>query len=140
MSLTHEQMDQKMNEHFGYEMRDDVEGVLSTLDAQPVHDIVGWPLGPSRDHKAIRHFYETMYGDLSDGKITCIRRLYGEDFLVDESMWEGKAPGAPFGVEGRGRPLKFRLLHVVEYTKEGQMKSEQVWVDMASIIQQLPKE
>lgn len=140
MSITPQQMDQKMDEHFGYEMRDDVEGVLSTLAPDPVHDIVGWPHGPSRDHEAIRRFYETMYSDLSEGKVTCIRRLYGDNFLVDESLWEGVAPGRPFGIEGRGRPLKFRLLHVVEYTDSGQMQSEQVWVDLSAIIQQLPKE
>jgi hypothetical protein len=27
MSLTHEEMDQKIDEHFGFEARDDVEGV-----------------------------------------------------------------------------------------------------------------
>ena len=140
MGVTRQQMDQKIDEHFGFEARDDVEGVLSTLTEDAVHDIVGWPTGPSRDHKAMRRFYETMYSDLAEGKITCIRRLYGDSFLVDESLWEGVAVGAPFGVEGKGRPLKFRLLHVVEYADSGQMKSEQVWVDLAAIIQQLPKE
>jgi hypothetical protein len=35
--------------------------------------------------------------------------------------------------------LAFRLLHVVEFTQDGNIKRENVWVDLASIIQQLPQ-
>ena len=38
--------------------------------------------------------------------------------MVDESLWSGRAPGKPFGLEGRGRPLEFRLLHVVEFCRQ----------------------
>jgi len=138
MSFTPEQMDRKIDEHFGYEARDDIDGVLATLAPDAVHDIVGWPLGPSLGREAARRFYETLFADLAEGKVTPKRRLYGSDFLVDESFWEGTAPGRPFGIEGRGRPLSFRLLHVVEFTGEGQIQKEQVWVDLAAILQQLP--
>jgi uncharacterized protein len=137
MPLTREQMDQRMDEHFGYEARDDIDGVLATLAPDAVHDIVGWPQGPSHGREAARKFYETLFVDLAEGKATSRRRLYGDDFLVDESFWEGTAPGRPFGFEGKGRPLSFRLLHVVEFTGEGQIQREQVWVDMAAIAQQL---
>jgi hypothetical protein len=63
-----------------------------------------------------------------------------ENFLVDESTWEGRAPGRPFGLEGRNRPLKFRLLHVVEFNARGELQRENVWVDLAAIIQQLPQD
>ena len=138
MPLTQEQMDQKIDEHFGYEARDDIDGVLATLAPDAVHDIVGWPLGPTHGREAARKFYETLFADLAEGRVTPTRRLYGNDFLVDESFWEGTAPGRPFGLEGKGRPLSFRLLHVVEFGGEGQIQKEQVWVDMAAIVQQLP--
>ena len=49
--------------------------------------------------------------------------------------------GRPFGLDGRDRPLKFRLLHVVEFTPDGgQIQREQVWLDMAAIMQQLPQD
>ena len=32
-----------------------------------------------------------------------------------------------------------RLLHVVEYAADGRMKRENVWIDLASILQQLPQ-
>ena len=139
MALSRAQMDRMIDEHFGYEARDDVEGVLSTLTPDAEHDIVGSPTGPTRGPEGARPFYEQLFADLSDGQIQTVRRLYGEDFLVDESIWRGRAPGRPFGVEGKDRPLEFRLLHVVEYAPDGRMKRENVWVDMAAILQQLPQ-
>jgi hypothetical protein len=141
MALTREQMDRKIDEHFGFEADDDVEGVLATLAPDATHDIVGYPTGPTHGREKARQFYVGLFGDLSESRVKPLRRLYGENFLVDESLWEGRAPGRPFGIEGRDRPLKFRLLHVVEFTPDGQhIQREQVWVDMAAIMQQLPRE
>lgn len=137
MKLTPQEMDQKIDEHFAYEANDDVAGVLATLTPDAVHDIVGLPTGPTQNRDDIRNFYESLFSDLSDGGVKPLRRLYGDQFMVDESLWEGRAPGRPFGIEGKNRPLAFRLLHVVEFSDEGQIRREQVWLDMMSIIQQL---
>ena len=135
--LAREIMDAKLDEHFGFEQRDDVEGVLSTLTDDVEHDIVGWPAGPSRGRDATRGFYEALFADLADGQVRSVRRLYGERFMVDESIWSGIAVGRPFGFEGRGRPLEFRLLHVLEFADNGQITRENVWLDSAAIAQQL---
>ena len=135
--LTREMMDAKLDEHFGFEQRDDVEGVLSTLVDDVEHDIVGWPAGPSLGREATRAFYEATFADLADGKVRSVRRLHGESFMVDESIWSGTAVGHPFGFEGRGRPLEFRLLHVLEFAEDGRIAREQVWLDSAAIAQQL---
>jgi predicted ester cyclase len=137
MNLSPEEMDQKIDEHFDFEARDDVEGVLATLAPDVTHDIVGWPTGPTYGQENARAFYEALFADLADGKVTSTKRLYGDGFMVDESIWEGTAPGRPFGIEGKGRPLRFRLLHVVEFTEDGQIQRENVWVDLAAIIRQL---
>ncbi|MGE0723372.1 MAG: ester cyclase [Alphaproteobacteria bacterium] len=138
MALTREAMDRRIDEHFGFEASDDVAGVLATMSPEVEHDIVGWPTGPTHGREAARPFYEALFADLSDGKVECVKRLYGDDFLVDESIWRGRATGRPFGLEGRGRPLAFRLLHVVEFTAEGDIRRENVWVDLAAITRQLP--
>jgi hypothetical protein len=141
MPLTAAEMDRKLDEHFGFEATDNVEGVLATLAPDATHDIVGYPTGPTYGRANARAFYEQMFADLAESKVTVVKRLYGDNFLVDESLWEGRAPGTPFGLEGRNRPLKFRLLHVLEFTEDGtQIQREQVWVDLAAIIQQLPPE
>lgn len=137
MPLSREEMDRKLDEHFGFEASDDVDGVLATLTDDVEHDIVGWPTGPTLGREAPRGFYETLFADLSDGRVRSLRRLYGDNFMVDDAVWTGKAPGRPFGIEGRGRPLEFRLLHVIEFADAGDIKRENVWVDLASIQQQL---
>jgi hypothetical protein len=139
MALTPSQMDHKIDEHFQFECQDNVDGVLATLAPDVEHDIVGAPGGPTFGRGNARGFYEGLFSDLSDGKVRCLRRLYGENFLVDESLWSGKAPGRPFGLEGKGRPLEFRLLHVIEFASSGDIKRENVWLDFASITQQLPQ-
>lgn len=140
MAITRAEMDLEIDRHFGFEAQDDVAGVLSTLAADVEHDIVGWPTGPAHGRDAARPFYETLFADLADGKVECRKRLYGENFLIDESHWRGRAPGRPFGIEGRNRPLEFRLLHVIEFKRGGAIVREQVWVDLAAIIGQLPQD
>jgi predicted ester cyclase len=138
MPLTANQMNRQLDEHFGFESRDDVEGVLATLAPDVVHDIVGSPTGPTHGREAARGFYVQLFADLSEGNVQSLRRLHGHNFIVDESLWCGTAPGRPFGVEGLGRPLEFRLLHVMEFAECGAITRENVWVDMAAILRQLP--
>ncbi|UTP38002.1 ester cyclase [Phenylobacterium sp. LH3H17] len=140
MTISREQMDAKMDEHFGFEARDDVEGVLATLTHDVEHDIVGWPTGPTLGREGARPFYETLFGDLADGRIETKKRLYGDGFMVDDSYWRGRAVGMPFGLQGRDRPLEFRLLHVVEFDGGGDISRENVWLDLAAIMRQLPQD
>ena len=140
MALTRAEMDKKIDEHFDFEARDDVDGVLATLSPDVEHDIVGSPSGPTHGREGARAFYVGLFSDLAESNAEAIRRLYGEDFVVDESLWRGRAPGMPFGLEGRNRPLEFRLLHVVQFAENGDIKRENVWIDFAAILQQLPQE
>jgi len=140
MPLTPAQMDAKMDEHFGFEARDDIDGVLATLTADVDHDVVGWPTGPAKGRAQARPFYEALFADLSDGQVESLRRYYGDGFMVDESLWKGRAPGRPFGLDGKDRPLAFRLLHVVEFTDAGAIRRENVWIDLAAVIAQLPQD
>jgi len=133
-------MDRAIDEHFGYEAADDIEGVLATLAPDVTHDIVGWPSGPTYGRENARPFYKAAFADFAESKVTCTKRLYGDNFLVDESVWEGKAKGRPFGLDGKGRPVRFRLVHVLEFAEDGKIKRENVWVDLAALIQQLPPE
>lgn len=137
MTLTPAQMDAKLDEHFAFEAADNVEGVLATLADNVEHDIVGWPPGPAHSHAEVRAFYEALFADLADGQVRSTRRLYGDNFMIDDSVWTGRAPGRPFGIEGRDRPLEFRLLHVLEFAETGDISRENVWIDLAAIQRQL---
>ena len=140
MALSSVEMDAKLDEHFAFEARDDVEGVLATLAVDAEHDVVGSPFGLTRGREAARAFYTAMFSDLSESKVDTVRRLYGTDFVVDESLWRGRAPGMPFGLQGRDRPVEFRLLHIVEFSESGEIARENVWVDFAAILNQLPQD
>lgn len=140
MALTREQMDCKVDEHFRFEAEDDVDGVLATLADEVEHHVIGNPSGPVHGREAARRFYSGLFADLAESRVESLRRLYGADFLVDESLWSGTAPGQPFGLEGRGRPLQFRLLHVVEFNAGGAIRRENVWLDLAAILRQLPQD
>src|SRR5919112_769584 len=133
MALTPAQMDAKLDEHFGFEIADDVEGVLATLTDEVEHDVVGAPSGPTFGRDQARGFYEALFADLADGQVRSTRRLYGDNFMFDDSVWRGRAVGRPFGIEGGGRPLEFRLLHVLEFSDGGEIRRENVWLDLASI-------
>jgi uncharacterized protein len=137
VGLTRNEMDRRLDEHFGFEAADDVEGVLATLTPDVEHDIVGAPTGPTHGREGARGFYENLFADLETGQVKSLRRYYGDDFMVDESLWQGRAPGRPFGFEGRNRDLAFRLLHILEFSETGDIKRENVWIDLATIMQQL---
>ena len=137
MALTRAEMDQKTDEHFGFEARDDVEGVLATLAPDAEHDIVGSPLGRRAGVTGAGVLRRPVRGSIGK-QVETVRRLYGEDFVVDESLWRGRAPGTPFGLEGKNRPLEFRLLHVVQFADNGDIQRENVWIDFAAILKQLP--
>lgn len=130
-------MDDAIEQHFQYEHSDDVDGVVATLSEDVEHDIVGSPLGRTKGRDGARKFYEVMFPDLEEGRTTRLNRYYGDNFMVDESLWEGRAVGAPFGLPGRGRPLKFRLLHVLEFNDSGEIRRENVWFDFPEIWRQL---
>jgi predicted ester cyclase len=92
-----------------------------------VHFLARRPLkrsGPLHGQQAARGFYDTLFADLSGEKVTTLRRYYGPDFVVDESPWEGTAPGTPFGIPGGGRRLSFRLLHIFDMAHDGKIKRE----------------
>jgi predicted ester cyclase len=136
-AISKEQFDRMIDCHFRFEAENDVNGVLDTMSEDVEHDVVGSPLGRLHGRQAARGFYDALFADLSGEKVTTLRRYYGPDFVVDESLWEGTAPGTPFGIPGHGRRIAFRLLHVFDMAPDGKIKRENVWLDLASILQQL---
>ena len=94
-------------------------------------------MGVLHDHAQIRAFYSMLFGDMRGTGVTPVRRLYGEDFVVDEAIWNGHIDdGRPSLCEGKRGPVSFRLLHVFEI-RDGRIAREQVWCDLAAIQQQL---
>ena len=56
--------------------------------------------------------------------------------MVDESVLHATATGHPFGLDGRGRPVRTRFLHIFDF-EGGLISRESAWIDLAAIQEQL---
>ena len=74
--------------------------------------------------------------DLRISRFETVRRRYGDNHVVDESILHAAAIGSPFGIEGRGREIAVRLLHVFDFS-DGLISRESAWLDVASLLGQL---
>jgi ketosteroid isomerase-like protein len=137
MSMSREEIDRVINDHFLYEATDNVDGVLASLADDAEHEIVPSPFGVLRDRAEIRAFYERLFGDLKGDSVTPLRRLYGDDFVVDEAIWHGHVNnGRQFLCDGKSGRVSFRILHILEL-RNGRINRENVWCDLAAIQRQL---
>ncbi len=140
MGLTHEQMDAQVNEHFMYEATDDIDGVVASFtDSEGLsHEALPSPVGHLDSLPQVRAYYEMLFPSVSGESVTPIRRLYGDHFLVDETLWTGQVVDGHWCLcDGKSGPASFRILHVFEFAHSGKLKSEQVWFDLAAIQRQL---
>lgn len=131
-----EVMDAVLTRHFQAEAAHDMAGVLATLTENCEHDVVGWPTGVSHGHEALRGFYEVLFADFQTTNVSPLRRYHGDDVVVDEVLYSAIATGRPLGLEGKNRPVTFRLLHICEFS-DGRISRENVWLDTAAIFAQL---
>ena len=135
--MTPAEMDELVNRHFGFEAADDVDGVMSTLVDDAEHEVIPSPVGTVDDPEGQRAYYELLFSSITGESVEPLRRYYGEDFLVDETLWHGTVEdGRPFLCDGKSGPVSFRLLHVFEI-RDGKIAREQVWCDLAAIQRQL---
>jgi ketosteroid isomerase-like protein len=137
MSVNREEMDRAVDDHFRYEANDDVEGVLASLAEDVEHEVIPSPFGTHGDAAKIRAYYEMLFANIEGERTTPVRRLYGDDFLVDETIWHGFVKdGRPFLCDGRSGQVSFRIMHVFRFDK-GKISAEQAWLDLAAIQSQL---
>ena len=89
------------------------------------------------DRAGIANFYKMLFADMKGEGVTPLRRLYGQNFVVDETLWRGRIEnGRIFLREGKSGNVSFRLLHVFELDG-AKITREQVWCDLAAVQRQL---
>ena len=140
MALTREQMDEQVNQHFMYEATNDVDGVLATFtDAEGIyHEAVPSPMGALHSLDQARAYYEMLFPSIRGEDVEPIMRLYGDDFVVDETVITAEIIDGHWCLcDGKSGRASFRLLHVFQFAADGKFKSERVWIDRAAIQQQL---
>ena len=135
--MIREQQDKIVSEHFRYEATDDIEGVLRTFAEDAEHEIVGGPDGPLRGKAALGRFYKRLFADLKGERVEPVMRLYGDDFVIDETIWFGHViDGRPFKLDGKSGKARLRLLHVFKL-QGGLIAKENVWFDFDELKRQL---
>jgi hypothetical protein len=136
MGMSRAEMDKIVDDHFRFEASDDLDGVMSSFADGPVrHEIIPSPVGEQSDRAGMRAYYAMLYKATKGDRATMIRRLYGEDFLVDETLWEGEIiDGHPFLCDGKSGKGKNRILHVFTF-RDGKIAFEQAWLDLSAIQQ-----
>jgi predicted ester cyclase len=134
--MTRAQMDALVDGHYRAEEDGDLEAIAAgfTLDAE--HDVVGRPGDALHGRDQIAGFYRALFADLRIDRFEAVRRWHGDDHVVDESVLHATAQGRPFGLEGRGRPVQARFLHIFDFS-DGLISRESAWIDVAAIQQQL---
>jgi len=135
LSLGRAEVDRLVDGHFAAEVNRDLATLLATFADDVEHDVVGGP-NVSHGKAEVAAFYRGLFDDLHFERIQNVRRYYGDSFVVDESIVHAIAVGRPMGIEGRDRPVQFRLLHVFEIA-DGSIHRENAWLDLAAVFAQL---
>lgn len=135
-TMTKDDMDRVMADHFAAEATHDLDGLLATLTDDVEHDVVGVADGAHRGRQDTGRFYERVFALISQEGVEPLRRYYGENFLVDEVLYTGDVDGALFGLDGHRGRVSFRLLHIVEF-RDGRMARENAWLDVETVRRQL---
>ncbi|HEY2258644.1 MAG TPA: alpha/beta fold hydrolase [Solirubrobacteraceae bacterium] len=134
--VTRARMDELVDEHLQAEVAGDLQAIAEGFTADAEHDVAGRPGPPLRGGEQIRAFYGDLLAELEITRFERLRRWYGEDHLADESVLHAVARGRPFGLEGRGRSVHIRILHVFDIA-EDRIRRESAWLDLAALQQQL---
>lgn len=134
--MTREQMDALVESHYRAEENGDVDAIVDDFAPDAEHDVPGRPGGVLQGGEQIRAFYRGLLAELRIARFEPVRRWYGDAHVVDESVLHATAEGHPFGLDGRGRQVQARFLHIFDFA-EGLISRESAWIDLSAIQQQL---
>ena len=134
--ITRERMDALVDGHYRAEEAADLDAIVAGFAPDAVHDVVGRPGPELSGGEQIAAFYRDLLAELRIRRFEPVRRRYGTDHVVDESILHATADGRPFGLDGRGRPVQARFLHIFDFA-DGLISRESAWIDLAAIQQQL---
>lgn len=131
-AMTRDEIDAMLHEHFEAERTKDIDRLLATFHEDATHDVVEFEKPQVQGLDAIGRRYQEKLSTFIDDSFDHVRRYYGPDFVVDESVAHGWAVGR----DGeRGERASVRILHVFEF-RDGKIARENVWTDIMGILRQ----
>ena len=136
LTTSRTRMDALVDGHYRAEESGDLDAIVDGFAPAAEHDVAGRPGDALHGADQIRGFYRALLAELRIERFEPVRRWYGDDHVADESILHATAIGHPFGLEGRGRPVRARFLHLFEFG-DGLITRESAWIDLAAIQHQL---
>ena len=137
--MTRTEMDALVEGHYRAEETGDLAAIVEGFAPNAEHDVVGRPGDPLHGGDEIEGFYRALLAELRIDRFEPVRRWYGDDHVADEAILHATANGHPFGLDGRGRPVQARFLHIFDFG-DALITRESAWIDLAAIQQQLAEE
>jgi uncharacterized protein len=134
--MTPNEMDALVDAHYRAEETNDIAAIVAGFNGDAEHDVAGRPGGPLHGGEQIAAYYRGLLSELRIDRFETVRRWYGADHVVDESVLHATATGRVFGIEGHGRKVRVRLLHLFDVAA-GLIARESAWLDVAGLQRQL---
>lgn len=130
------QLDALVDSHL-HALRDgDLEAVMSTTTDDVVYELIGGALRTVRGREGVRAHHLQEFANTIHERDIPLRRLYGDGFVVDELIWEGRITGRVGPLAGNGRRVTHRILRIFE-VRDGRVAHQSVYSDFASVSRQL---
>ncbi len=114
----------------------DLETIMSTVTDDVEYDLVGSELTTVRGRDAVRAHHQQEFANTMHERDVPLRRLYGDGFVVDELVWEGRVTGRVGRLVGSGRRVTLRILRIFE-VRDGHVARQSIYSDFASMARQL---
>jgi steroid delta-isomerase-like uncharacterized protein len=115
----------------------DLETLLTTVTDDIELELVGVATSPTRGKDAVRAQCMQEFANAMQERNIPLRRLYGDGFVIDEVIWEGRITGRVGSLLGKGRRVTQRVLRVFE-VRDGLVTRQSTYSDYAALTRQLP--
>lgn len=121
--------------HVLAENRRSIDGLLETLCAEPVYQIMA--TGETyRGREAVAAFYGDLFEAMPDVMFELTGQFVGEEGVVEESVMVGTHTGPLFDIPATGKPIRLPLT-IVFPMKDGKILGERLYFDMDTLYRQI---
>src|ERR671924_1667105 len=91
--MTRAEMDALVDGHYRAEEAGDLDAIVEAFTPDAEHDVVGRPGDPLHGGEQIEGFYRALLAELRIDRFEPVRRWYGDDHVVDESILHATVQG-----------------------------------------------
>src|SRR5438067_1874199 len=112
-----------------------IEGLLATLSAEPVYQIMATG-AMHRGREAVASFYSGLFESMPNVTFNLMDVFVAENGVVEESVMVGTHTGDLFGLPPSGRPVRLPLT-IVFPMHAGQILGERLYFDLDALQRQV---